>query len=113
MNQTLTRWFTFSAVHTVDSPRCPKRIHGHRWRIGFVTAGGPNPRTGEFEDHLSVAAQFVVELVGENFNEVLHGVYPTAEGLAAVALERTRMSTPGLVRVIVYMDEDYSAEASI
>ena len=110
MRTTVRRRLPFSAAHTARV--CGKRLHGHDWFAEVVVAGEPDRDTGSLDarafDELEL---HVAGLDTESLDDVLPGVHPTPEGVAAWLLEQLRLASPGLVAVTVgFIDREATVE---
>lgn len=103
MKTTVTHRELFNAAHKIDGHFfCGKRTHGHDWFAEVVVEGSPHKDTGMIETNADVELQLCVEELDLKLaNEMLPGVHPTPEGIAAYLFERLRLGNPGLTRVTV------------
>lgn len=114
MKTTIRHRELFNCAHQVeDDPLCGARIHGHDWYAEAVVAGTPDLRTGRITtDAPGWLVASVSELDYKFANEMLPGVYPTCEGIAAFLFERLRLECPGLLSVTVgFTDHSATVEA--
>lgn len=103
---------TFSASHNVPKHTICGKGDGHDWSVRATVEGELNPKTGMVVDHgeFAEALRMVCsEFDHRDLNDMLVGVVPTPEGLAAYIRERLIFAFPNVVNVEVRMGT-YTAE---
>jgi len=93
----------FNTAHQIDGDYfCGKYLHGHDWYAEVTIVGFPDDRTGSINTRApELLAAIVAELDLKFANDMLPGVFPTPEGIAAWLHERLLLECPGLTTVTV------------
>lgn len=94
----------FSASHIIDGHSACGRLHGHDWTVEATVSTEALPPTGMVVDHAEFHAalmRVLVELEYRHLNDMLPGVPPTPEGVAAYVHERLLLAYPNLTSVAV------------
>lgn len=109
MRTTVDRTVRFSASH--KSLVCGEHPHGHDWFLTATIEGPPTPAGIQAARNVEIAA-LGLELHLRDLNAMVIGSFPTPEGIAGWALERLRLTVPGLRSVTVGF-EGYSATVEV
>lgn len=115
MAVTLTVYGHFEAGHLLSHRPCDKPGHGHTWKVAASLTADVDRETGEPRGAESLAEDLrsvLFEIDGRNLNEMLPGVQPTANGVAAWILERISGLHPQITSVEVWQGEDHSGRVS-
>lgn len=111
MRASVTVQSRFSASHVIEGHPVCGRVHGHAWVVSATVDGPVSPKTGAVDGSSDLAtglAHVIVELDHKHLNDMLPGVVPTPEGIAAWVHERLLLASPRLTSVTVD-DGDYAA----
>jgi 6-pyruvoyltetrahydropterin/6-carboxytetrahydropterin synthase len=96
---------TFDAGHTVEGhPECA-RLHGHRYRIQVEATLRFEPVRRQVTDTTPLqqsVREACAELEGRLINDMLPGVVPTPDGIAAWFMERLSLGFPRITRVTLW-----------
>jgi hypothetical protein len=92
--RSVTTAVVFGAAHSLESHPVCKNVHGHQYTVSFTFSGEPvlgswgQPATW---GDMQVAGALALELANRNLNEMIPAGPPSASGIAAYLLERTRI----------------------